>query len=175
MEALAAAREAQETRLNKLAPPPVVVEPEREAARETEGQGEAEAERDWADRTPPPVRSMVAEIIDSVIHESSGTVTHYYVHARPPPRQAERDGDGETDSAIDCPSVFGSIEDTVSDAAARVRRQGGNWHPQIDAFWVDGAARQGEAEAVTASSTEAERDRESGPIRVGEGSRVWRA
>ena len=172
MEALAVAREAQAARLNKLAPPPVMVEPERETDREINAQREAEreAERDWADGTPPPVRTMVAEIIDSVIHESSGTVTHYYVKTQPPPRQAERGRDRETDREIECPSVFGSIDDTVSDAAARVRREGGNWHAQIDAFWVNGASQR-----AAETETEGGRETQSGPIRVGEGSRFWHA
>ena len=165
MDAVALAREAQAARLDKLAPPPVVLmeveelEPEPEPGGGDGGGGGA---------APPPVRNMIAEIIESVIDGSSGQA------------EAER-------AQLALPPSIGanSIEETVSEAAARVaadlvtqasrgaaarvRREGGDWHPQIDAFWVDPGSDRTDPAAAAGS----------GPIRVDEeeleSSRVWRA
>ena len=172
MDAVALAREAQAARLDKLAPPPVVLmeveelEPEPEPGGGDGGGGGA---------APPPVRNMIAEIIESVIDGSSGQA------------EAER-------AQLALPPSIGanSIEETVSEAAARVaadlvtqasrgaaarvRREGGDWHPQIDAFWVDpGSDRTDPAAAAAVAAGGGG----SGPIRVDEeeleSSRVWRA
>jgi hypothetical protein len=172
MDAVALAREAQAARLDKLAPPPVVVmeveEPEPEPEPGGGGGGGGGA-------APPPVRNMIAEIIESVIDGSSGQA------------EAER-------AQLALPPSIGanSIEETVSEAAARVaadlvtqasrgaaarvRREGGDWHPQIDAFWVDpGSDRTDPAAAAAVAAGGGG----SGPIRVDEeeleSSRVWRA
>ena len=89
------------------------------------------------------------------------------------------------DMAVDQLAVPPSIEETVADAAARVAadlvtkasraaaaRRGqkvAEWHPQIEAFWVDSST-------PSASVDEGQ----TGPIRLDEAagapvSRVWRA
>lgn len=168
MDALAVAREAQASRLSRLAPPPPVAEPEPQPEPEQRQLGS-----DGDAATPPPVRSMVADIIDCVIDESSGWMA-------PEPAQLALP-----------PAIGSAIDETVSDAAARVaadlitqasraaaarvRREGGEWHPQIDAFWVDSSRND------APSTDSAVGDGETGPIRVGDefdstpGSRVWHA
>jgi hypothetical protein len=174
MDAVALAREAQAARLDKLAPPPVVVmeveEPEPEPEPGGDGGGGGAA--------PPPVRNMIAEIIESVIDGSSGQA------------EAER-------AQLALPPSIGanSIEETVSEAAARVaadlvtqasrgaaarvRREGGDWHPQIDAFWVDPGSDRTDPAAAAAVAAGGGGSGGSGPIRVDEeeleSSRVWRA
>jgi len=170
MDAVALAREAQAARLDKLAPPPVVLMDEEEPEPEPEPGGGG-----GGGAAPPPVRNMIAEIIESVIDGSSGQA------------EAER-------AQLALPPSIGanSIEETVSEAAARVaadlvtqasrgaaarvRREGGDWHPQIDAFWVDpGSDRTDPAAAAAVAAGGGG----SGPIRVDEeeleSSRVWRA
>ena len=170
MDATALAREAQLERLNRLAPPPVVG-----------GEPEPEPEQMDVDDnvTPPPVRSMIASIIESVIDDSS------------------RGSELEPAQQLALPSI-GASDETAADAAARLvvdlveeaaaragrtRREGGDWHPQIDAFWVAGGAPTA---AAAAGAIAGGTDGPIGPIReedfsgrvplaAGGGSRAWRA
>jgi hypothetical protein len=170
-DAVSVAREAQAARLSKLAPPPPVVMLHSEPEPEPEPQPAHTGRLGWEDDgTPPPVRNMVAEIIDAVIDESSGGMDRPVAQLALPP------------------AVEPSIEETVADAAARVAadlvmqasraaasrrgQEGAEWHPQIEAFWVDGSIQRSSGESETG-----ERD---GPIRVEAladtpGSRVWHA
>jgi hypothetical protein len=184
---VAVAREAQAARLTKLIAPPHTVGATPAAVPVPHPQPEpphCAASCQWScpredddpasETAPPPVRGMVMEIIDSVIDESSGS-----------------SGGGEDigmgGAALHQLAVPPSIEETVADAAARVAadlvtqashaaalrrgQESGEWHPQIDAFWVDGS---------TPDAAWVGEPSETGPIRVDEAggaprSRVWRA
>jgi hypothetical protein len=128
MDAVALAREAQLSRLKKLAPPPVI------GALEPEPEPEPEPMQEDDDvPVPPPVRGVIE------FEESS--------EFEPAPQLASPALESVVSAANRL--VTDLVEEAArrAESAGRTRREGGDWWPQIDSFWVTGSAPPGAAAA----------------------------